>query len=106
MSGALVTRIKNGRGQAEHPLNAFDGVFCLAGGSGSCEEHAHPPGISWRIERIGRRLPQADDSPLPQADDHHHDRSPDDKHHHHDYEQHDDPPPTTTIAPTTPSPGD
>lgn len=38
--------------QAGHPLNAFDGVFCLADGAGSGESHPHPPGISWRIERL------------------------------------------------------
>jgi coenzyme PQQ synthesis protein D (PqqD) len=38
--------------QAEHSLNAFDGVFCLADEGVSCDSHAHPPDISWRIERI------------------------------------------------------
>jgi hypothetical protein len=41
------------REQAEHPLNAFDGVFCLADdGTGSCDSHCHAPDISWRIERL------------------------------------------------------
>jgi Coenzyme PQQ synthesis protein D (PqqD) len=40
------------RVQAGHPLNAFDGVFCLADESASCDSHAHPPDISWRIERL------------------------------------------------------
>ena len=35
--------------EAGHPLNAFDGVFCVAGGS--CDSHSHPAGISWRTER-------------------------------------------------------
>ena len=38
--------------QSGHPLNAFDGVFCLADESVSCGSHAHPPDISWRIERL------------------------------------------------------
>lgn len=48
---ALLERV---RGQAEHPLNAFDGVFCLADddGTASCDSHSHPPDISWRIERL------------------------------------------------------
>ena len=33
--------------QAGHPLNAFDGVFCLAG-----EAHAYPPEVAWRLERV------------------------------------------------------
>ena len=56
--------IERARAQAEHPLNAFDGVFCLGDGTGgpdgpdgsegvaSCDAHSHPPGISWRIERF------------------------------------------------------
>jgi hypothetical protein len=39
--------LERARQQAGHPLNAFDGVFCLAGAGDS---HVHPPGISWRIE--------------------------------------------------------
>ena len=40
------------RAQAGHPLNAFDGVFCVADDSRSCDAHPHPPGISWRTERV------------------------------------------------------
>ncbi len=40
------------RAQAEHPLNAFDGVFCLADGDAACDAHPHPPDISWRTERL------------------------------------------------------
>jgi Coenzyme PQQ synthesis protein D (PqqD)/Glycosyl transferase family 2 len=40
------------RRHAEHPVNVFDGVFCLASGADGCDPHAHPPGISWRIERL------------------------------------------------------
>ena len=42
--------LERARAEAEDPLNAFDGVFCVAGGA--CDSHAHPAGISWRIERI------------------------------------------------------
>jgi hypothetical protein len=38
------------REQVEHPLSAFDAVFCLAG-VGGCDAHAHPLGIAWRVER-------------------------------------------------------
>jgi Coenzyme PQQ synthesis protein D (PqqD) len=40
------------RRHAEHPVNLFDGVFCLDGEAGACDAHAHPPDISWRIERL------------------------------------------------------
>lgn len=30
----------------------FDGVFCLADEADACDAHAHPPDISWRIERL------------------------------------------------------
>ena len=40
------------REQAEHPMNAFDGVFCLSSESG--DSHSHEPGISWRIEHVAR----------------------------------------------------
>lgn len=33
----------------EHPLAVFDAVLCL---SGSCDAHAHPPPIAWRVERV------------------------------------------------------
>ena len=46
---SLLERVRE---QAEHPLNVFDGVFCLADGTSTCDSHAHPPEISWRIERI------------------------------------------------------
>jgi hypothetical protein len=36
--------------QAEHPLSAFDGVFCVSG-RGPCMGHAHPASVGWRIER-------------------------------------------------------
>lgn len=39
------------RRHAGYPVNVFDGIFCLAGEAGGCDAHAHPPGISWRIER-------------------------------------------------------
>ena len=45
--------LERARVQAGHPLNAFDGVFCLADGAASCDSHPHPPDISWRIERLG-----------------------------------------------------
>ena len=48
---ALLTRA---RVQAEHSLNAFDGVFCLTDDGTSCDSHGHPPEVSWRIERIER----------------------------------------------------
>jgi hypothetical protein len=38
--------------QAEHPVNAFDGVFCLADEAAADDTHAHPPDLSWRIERL------------------------------------------------------
>ena len=44
--------LERARGQAEHPLNAFDGVFCLAGEDAAGGSHAHPTGISWRVERL------------------------------------------------------
>jgi hypothetical protein len=46
--------LERARREAEHPLNAFDGVFCLADDDGatSCDSHSHPPGISWRMERL------------------------------------------------------
>jgi hypothetical protein len=42
--------ISRARAEVEHPLSAFDAVFCLAGGEG-CDGHAHPPSIAWRVER-------------------------------------------------------
>jgi Coenzyme PQQ synthesis protein D (PqqD) len=44
--------MERARRQAEHPLNAFDGVFCLADDADACDSHAHPPDVSWRIERL------------------------------------------------------
>lgn len=38
--------------QAGHPVNAFDGVFCLAAEADGGGSHAHPPDISWRIEHL------------------------------------------------------
>jgi hypothetical protein len=43
--------LERARQQAEHPMNVFDGVFCLAGEVGG-DSHAHPPEISWRIEHL------------------------------------------------------
>ena len=40
------------RAEAGHPLNAFDGLFCLADGDAPCDAHPHPPGIAWRLERL------------------------------------------------------
>ncbi len=50
------------RRQAEHPANAFDGVFCLAGEAatgeaatgeaGAGETQAYPPDLSWRVEYL------------------------------------------------------
>jgi hypothetical protein len=40
--------LERARQQAEHPMNVFDGVFCLADEADGA--HAHPPEISWRIE--------------------------------------------------------
>jgi hypothetical protein len=42
--------LERARGQAGHPLNVFDGVFCLA--SGSADSDAYPAEISWRLERL------------------------------------------------------
>ena len=44
--------LEQAREQAEHPLNAFDGVFCLVEEGDSCDSHAHPAGLAWRIERL------------------------------------------------------
>ena len=46
------TLLDRARVQAEHPLNAFDGVFGLAGEGTTGDSRAHPPEVSWRIERI------------------------------------------------------
>jgi len=40
------------REQAEHPLNAFDGAFLLAGGAEAADPQDGQAGISWRLERI------------------------------------------------------
>src|ERR1044072_7061278 len=45
--GSLIDRL---RAQVEHPLSAFDAVLCIA--DGSCDAHAHPPQIAWRVERV------------------------------------------------------
>jgi hypothetical protein len=47
--GALIELV---RGQVQDPLGVFDAVFCLAAGPGGCDTHTHPPGISWRVERL------------------------------------------------------
>jgi hypothetical protein len=44
--------LERAREQAEHPLNAFDGVFHLADGADTAGPHAYPAGISWRLERL------------------------------------------------------
>jgi Coenzyme PQQ synthesis protein D (PqqD) len=44
--------LEQAREQAEHPLNAFDGVFYLAGGAETADSHADQAGISWRLERL------------------------------------------------------
>jgi hypothetical protein len=44
--------LEQARERAGHPLNAFDGVFCLDGGDGTGDSHAHPPAIAWRTEHV------------------------------------------------------
>jgi hypothetical protein len=61
--------LERARQQAEHPMNVFDGVFCLAGEVGG-DSHAHPPEISWRIEHLVPALealeaPEAPEAPEP-----------------------------------------
>jgi hypothetical protein len=43
---------KQAREMAEHPLTVFDGVFCVDGGSESCDAHRHPESVAWRVERV------------------------------------------------------
>jgi hypothetical protein len=45
------------RRQVEDPLSVFDAVFCLADGDAGCDDHAHPPAIAWRVERLGPGVP-------------------------------------------------
>ena len=44
--------LERAREHAEHPVNAFDGVFCLADGTDTCDSHSHLPEVSWRIEAL------------------------------------------------------
>ena len=43
---------QHARTQAEHPLSAFDGVFCVASDDEACGEHEHPDSVAWRVERV------------------------------------------------------
>ncbi|HEV7804813.1 MAG TPA: PqqD family peptide modification chaperone [Solirubrobacteraceae bacterium] len=48
----VATLIESVRAQVQDPLGVFDAVFCLRRGAGGCDQHAHPPGIAWRVERV------------------------------------------------------
>ena len=43
---------EHARAQAEHPLSAFDGVFCVDSEGEACEAHEHPDSVAWRVERV------------------------------------------------------
>lgn len=40
------------RTEAEHALNRFDGVFCVADDGQPCAAHGHPQSIDWRVEPV------------------------------------------------------
>ena len=44
--------LEHARKQAEHPLNVFDAVFCVAPDSGTCDPDSYGPGINWRVEHL------------------------------------------------------
>jgi hypothetical protein len=44
--------LEHARKQAEHPLNVFDAVFCVAPDVGTCDPDTYGLGISWRVEHL------------------------------------------------------
>jgi hypothetical protein len=44
--------LAHAREQAEHPLNVFDGIFCLAPDIGTGDPDVDRLGISWRVEHL------------------------------------------------------
>jgi hypothetical protein len=44
--------LQRARAHAEHPLNVFDAIFCVAIDGGDCGAHGHPEAIAWRVERL------------------------------------------------------